>query len=123
MSAAPRSPGRSPPDWYPCTSSSSAAGHPAVGASRVQVGRPRRCAAAGAPPGPAAAPDGTWLLRGNDRTLDLGPPLPRGLFPGLGHDGQPPAAAAVIGAPLADVAASVLACGGEQLAAAVSAAQ
>jgi hypothetical protein len=45
------------------------------------------------------------------------------LFHRLGHDGQPPAAAPVIGATFADVAAPVLACGGEQLAAAVSAAQ
>jgi len=33
---------------------SSAAGHPAAGPSHVQVVRPRRCAAAGAPPGPAS---------------------------------------------------------------------
>src|SRR3954451_14965688 len=62
-----------------------AAGHPAAGPSHVQLVRPRRCAAAGAPPGPAAATGGARLLRENDRILDSGPRLHREVFsPGTG---------------------------------------
>jgi hypothetical protein len=59
MSPAPYKLGRSPPTRDDCDPAFPAAGHPAAGPSHVQVVRPRRCAAAGAPPGPAAEPVGT----------------------------------------------------------------
>jgi hypothetical protein len=59
MSPAPYKLGRSPPARDDCDPAFPAAGHPAAGPSHVQVVRPRRCAAAGAPPGPAAEPAGT----------------------------------------------------------------
>src|SRR3954469_23876941 len=51
MSPAPHRPERAPPvrDAHPVRRPD----HAAAGSSRVQVVRPRRCAAAGAPPGPA----------------------------------------------------------------------
>src|SRR3954454_21001600 len=59
MSPAPYKLGRSPPPRDDFDPAFPAAGDPAAGPSHVQVVRPRRCAAAGAPPGPATGPDGT----------------------------------------------------------------
>ena len=66
MSQAPHPPGRSPPAGIPARHTSPRPVILPPGPLRVQVVRPRRCAAAGAPPGPAAGPDDNRRLPRGD---------------------------------------------------------
>jgi hypothetical protein len=77
MSAAPRPTPRAPP-WVPGPLFSAGCRHSAGVSSRLQVVRPRRCAAAGAPPGPTRrppAPRARDQKDENDQTDPL-PPAP-----------------------------------------------